>query len=161
MVRRLLPALLLAAALAGCSSAKPRTYDVSVTNRTNEPVTIWLTKDGPPYEEGWLSPEDYAIFRPGRIEPFPGWVVMPGEQAATGVITGQFEPETRAVLRVYSGQLRFSEILARSEQRLDVPLDGGRSNLVVTDQNQKLSVSRETPRPAPQTSAPSGVRAGP
>jgi hypothetical protein len=143
----------------GCSSVKPRTYDVSVTNRTNEPVTIWLTKDGPPYEEGWLSPEDYAIFQPGRIEPFPGWVIMPGEQATTGVIMGKFEPQTRAVLRVYGGQLRFSEILARSRERLDVPLDAGRSSLVVTDQNQKLSVSRETPKPA--AGAPDGVRAAP
>jgi hypothetical protein len=143
-----LACLLLAGLASGCASGKPRTYDVLVTNDTQAPITVWLTKDGPPPEQGWYSPEDLALIQPDDYAPLPGWVLMPGEQASTGPVTGRFEPKTRAVLRVYTGQLRFAEILARSRNRLDVTLAPGRNSLaIVQGQEQKLQAQRQPIEP--------------
>ena len=48
----------------GCHSYETRAYDVMVRNDSPVPIVVWLTKDGPPYEQAWLSPEDIAIETP-------------------------------------------------------------------------------------------------
>ena len=122
--------------MVGCHTYEKRVYDVTLKNDSSVPVTIWLTKDGAPFEEGWLAPEDLAIQSPQQpIRLISGIIVFPGKTAFTGPHRGQFEPSTSAVLRVYAGQLKFEEILATREEdkrRFDVRLHRGVSELVVT-----------------------------
>src|SRR4051812_42156655 len=96
----------------GCQSGEKRTYDVTLKNLSSRPMTIWLTKNGPPWEEGWKSPEDIALESPQINERIGGIVVPPGKTASTGPKTGMFAPRVEAVLRIYHGQKMFNEILA-------------------------------------------------
>ena len=95
----------------GCQ-AETRTYEVTVRNDTPEPVTIWLFKDGGPYEDGWKSPEDLAIESPKAGEPLGGRPIRPGAIASAGPISGHFDADSNAVLRVYRGAHSFNELLA-------------------------------------------------
>jgi hypothetical protein len=121
----------------GCTVG--RTYDVSVKNNTNEPITIWLTKDGPPAEDQWLSPEQIAI-DPTEAAPKIGGVVVPaGKSAGTGAVKGQFYSDVHAVLRVYEGQLTLAQLLAVSRgspNRIDQVVPKGSSRWVVEDGSQ-------------------------
>jgi hypothetical protein len=133
---RTLSLLLLLLCPIGCASYETRTYDVTVKNDSSGPITIWLTKSGPPFEDGWLAPEDIAIQSPRQPVKVIGGVVVPqGKQADTGLRTGKFEPQAQAVLRVYTGQRTFDQLLASSEEdksRVDMRLHPGRSELTVT-----------------------------
>ena len=120
----------------GCTNAQTRTYQIKVENRSSKPVTVWLTKDGPPWEEGWKSPEDLAIESPKADEPIGGVVVPPGESRVTRDVKGKILPDVDAVLRVYLGQLTFNELLAVSRGSIDrkeVKLQPGPNIVVVTD----------------------------
>lgn len=135
--------------LAGCSSAREYTFDVSVKNDSAGPVTIWLTKDGPPLEQGWRSPEQVALRSPGHEERIGGVLVPPGKTASTGPIKGKFEPGTFAWLRIYDGKYEsFSDLLAvspRSSKRVDQPLDPGVNQLVVRSRNGRIHVETASP----------------
>ena len=52
----------------GCSNVETRSYDITLKNDSTKPVIVWLTKNGPAYEKGWKSPEDYAIEQPGDVD---------------------------------------------------------------------------------------------
>ncbi len=125
----------------GCASYEKFDFDVSVKNNTDQPLTLWLTKDGPPAEAGWRSPESYAQ-RPGSLDDkIPGIVVPPGKTAYTGPIAGHFAPQTRAWLRVYLGQMKLDRLLAVSREnpaRTDVALIRGRNDWVVEARDGKL-----------------------
>lgn len=140
--------------LAGCSTTQKRTYDISVRNATEGPITLWLTKDGPPYDAGWLAPEHIAASAPAHEERISGVVVPPGKTAYTGPLTGEFEPNTTAILRIYGNKYpSFSDLLAvppRSPERIDHPLDPGKSMLVVTKRAGKLQVA-DDPTPTPES----------
>lgn len=123
--------------IGGCTVG--RTYEVSVKNDTAGPVTIWLTKDGPPSEDQWLSPEQIAIHPPKTTEALGGVVVPPGKTADTGRIKGQFYSDVNAVLRVYEGQLTLAQLLSVSHgspNRVDQMLPKGRSNWIVEETPQ-------------------------
>jgi len=114
--------------LVGCTST--RTYSVVVRNDSLQPMTLWLTKDGPPAELGWLSPEQ--LDRSGLAKNWPtdelGKVVPPGKVAELRPIEGHFDSGTSAVLRIYHGQLTFDHILAISQgspNRADMMLEPG------------------------------------
>ena len=143
----LLSTLLLALVAVGCSSdTKTYSFQVSVKNATNRPITIWLVKDGPPVEQGWRSPEQLAMSLPGHEERISGAVIPPGKSADTGTREGKFAPGTYAWLRVYDGPQRLSEILAISRgnpARLDVPLDPGICRIVIKDQAGRIKASQE------------------
>ena len=127
----------------GC--AETRTYQVSVRNETTEPVTLWLFKDGGPYEDGWKSPEDIAIDSPKNDEPIGGVVVPPSKTATAGPLKGQFNSDAHAILRVYRGEHTFNQLLAVSQasgERKDVPLPEGASHFIVNDADAKLNVQR-------------------
>ena len=130
----------------GCSSTTKRTYDVTVRNETDHPITIWLTKDGAP-EPGWRSPEQIAIAAPGHEERIGGMVVPPGKTAYTDPMTGEFEDRTVAWLRVYDGQYKsFSDLLsvsAKSPLRVDYGLDPGKNILSVKKQDGRMVVESE------------------
>jgi hypothetical protein len=142
--------------LVGCSSSKQYTYEISVRNNSGGPVTIWLTKDGPPAEKGWRSPEQVAIQAPGHEERISGVTVPDGKTASTGLVKGEFEPGSYAWLRIYEGKYaNFSELLAvssKSAKRVDQPLDPGVNRLVVKSRNGRIYVEPETPA----TTRPSG-----
>jgi len=119
--------------LVGCGG-KVRTFDVSVSNDTTQPITVWLTKDGPPQEKTWRSPEDLAIESPAGAR-IAGVTIPPGQSAATGKVKGRFAEGTVAILRVYGGDYTFSELLAVSRgspNRADVPIYPGVSRFSVT-----------------------------
>src|SRR5690349_9748573 len=93
-------ACLFATCLIGCGSTK--SYQVEVANHTSQPVTLWLTKDGPPREEGWLSPEDLTTVQSERQLQYDFVVVDPTRTGYTDKVSGQFPSGTHAVLRVYA-----------------------------------------------------------
>lgn len=137
-------ALVLAGVLVGCSSAKKYTFDLSVKNTTNRPITVWLTKVGPPTEREWLSPEQLAAVLPGHDERISGVVVPAGKTAQRGPVTGKFEEGSYAWLRVYDGQYKsLSDLLSVSRlspKRVDMPLEAGKNDLVARDVNGRLVV---------------------
>src|SRR5687767_14880518 len=119
--------------LVGCGG-KTQTYDVSVSNDTQTPITVWLTKDGGPYEKHWRSPEDLAMESPGGSR-IAGVKIPAGQAAATGPVNGKFYEGAGAILRVYAGDYDFSALLAVSRgspNRADVPLSPGVNRFSVT-----------------------------
>ncbi|HVT88586.1 MAG TPA: hypothetical protein VHD56_07025 [Tepidisphaeraceae bacterium] len=123
-----------------------RTYDVLVKNDSAKPVTIWLTKDGPAWENGWKSPEDLAIESPKMDERISGVIVPPGKTASTGQVSGEFAPSTQAILRVYLGQRLIHELLAMdrgTHDRIDVTLKPGSNSLLVTDDGSGIKVEKQ------------------
>ena len=143
--------LLFMLVMLGCqASYETRTYDVSVHNLSDGPVTIWLTKDGPPYEPGWLAPEDLAIESPKQNAKLSG-VIVPAEKTAdTGTVTGRFEPQTHAVLRIYAGKRSFDELLASTHgdpTRVDQPLHPGKNDLVVEGKQPIVKVKEQNHSP--------------
>ena len=126
----------------GCHWAQTRTYDVSVYNASKVSITIWLTKDGEPYENGWLSPEDLVLESPkNKGIVLAGVVVPPGKTAYTGPKQGKFDSDTSAILRIYDGQLKLNDILAvgrDSALRIDLPLPVGTSSWNVSRDEKGL-----------------------
>lgn len=135
--------------LVGCSSAKEYTFSISVRNDSGGPVTIWLTKEGPPLEKGWRSPEQVAMQSPGHEERIGGVTVPDGKTASAGPVKGKFEPGSFAWLRVYEGKYAsFSDLLAvspKSMKRVDQPLDPGVNRLAVKSRNGRIYVEAEGP----------------
>lgn len=139
------------AGVCGCSSATRQTFDVSVRNDLDRAITVWLTKDGPPFEPKWASPEELATERPGGSNQYFGVVVPPSKTGSTGPVDALLDPGTRAWLRVYSGGEKFSELLALSRgnpRRLDLPLEPGKNTFVINQSNGQLNAQRiEPPQP--------------
>ena len=158
MIRRMkfpmLIALVLgAAALTGCAT-RTETFDVTVRNDSTQDVIAWLTKTGGPEEEGWRSPESIAINFVVEDEELGGVIIPPGNTGRTGKQKAKLNRDSRAVLRVYRGRMKMSEMLANgsdSPNRADMILDPGVNRFVVTDPGGKLTVTRgggPTTRPA-------------
>ncbi len=132
MLRPLLLLSLLMVPVVGCSTT--RSYSVTVKNEYAEPMTLWLTKNGPPMETAWLPPEDLAMMlkfpETARLK---GIVVLPGEQLGADV-KGTFDPGVSAVLRVYRGRKTLEELFAigrDSPNRTDIELPEGASRFVI------------------------------
>jgi len=138
---KLASAFLLLFAIMGCSGGT-RHFKVSIKNELPRPVTIALTKDGPPFEAPWASPEDVAARRatPDTASGFR--VVDPGRTASVNDIVGRFEKGSKAVLRVYSGSMTFREMLdtAPGSNRVDVILTPGQNQFVVREGSQGIRV---------------------
>ena len=140
------PALLL---LVGC--AETRTFQLAVRNETGQPLTCGVTKEGGKYERQWRSPEQAVVRTTGADE--RGWdsvVVPPGETRSAGPVKGNFSGGAAAILRVYAGDLKLSDVLAISRGspgRVDVPLEEGRNAIIIRDAGGKLTYDRV---PVPQ-----------
>ena len=132
-------------ALIGCAAGQSRTYDVTVENRTDRTVTLWLTKDGPPEEQGWRSPEQLAEHRQDGAVKYDMASVPPGRKADTGTLKGHFAGGTNAVLRVYDGAPDLSELMSgdKTRDRADYILAPGTNRLAVVDRDGKLNVLKE------------------
>lgn len=140
-------ALILAILLcAGCNNVEKRTYEITLKNDSTKYVVAWLTKNGPAYEKGWKSPEEYAIEKPGTSDPYPFQTVPPGKTASTGKLSGQFAPGVKAILRLYMGQHTFNELLAissSSPDRIEVVLNPGANELQVVDSGSGIKVNQK------------------
>jgi hypothetical protein len=147
MIARLALAVtaLSAAVLAvGCAAPTKATFSVSLKNASTQPVTAWLTKNGGPQEADWLAPEDLSTSIAASTDRLNGVVIPAGKTGEMPPITGKFDSDAMAVLRVYAGAVDFDTMLATgvdSRLRVDVPLREGRNELIVTP-SSKLTVER-------------------
>lgn len=141
--------------IAGCSvvtkmTTAERTFTVQVRNDSSQPARVGFAKDGTPFEEEWSSPEDLAIHY-AKSEMEWGKLVLPGQTANLGPITGRFSDTSVGICRIYQGDPSFSEMLAmnrRSAARIDIGLRPGSNRFVLSDDRGQLAVKRLPPQPA-------------
>lgn len=136
---RLMPLLLVLVALLviGCAGAPKRTFNVVVHNHADVPIMVWLTKDGPPVEQGWYTPEEFLKTSPDT--PSPGVQLPAGKTADTGNVTGTFPSGTNAILLVFRSGTEADR--HGPSQPLSVKLQPGKNDLGVnTDQSGRLFV---------------------
>jgi hypothetical protein len=104
------------AGAAGCRSTQDRIYSVGVVNSADQPVMLWLTKDGPPGEAKWLTPSQWLQLSDERTiptdVPHPGIELAPGMRVDIGPEKGKFDRETEAVLLIYSMPVTLEEMAA-------------------------------------------------
>jgi hypothetical protein len=133
--------LALAALLVGCASE--HSFDVSVKNATDRPLTIGFVKRGAQGTEDWSPPESFALLPPSR-QPTHWGVVIDPHTIASRRVTGMFEPGTEAQLRVYGGAHELNDLLAISRgtgDRLDLTLiAGGHNDFIITYPEGRLAV---------------------
>jgi hypothetical protein len=140
---------LVALLAAGCSSTQ--TFDVTVTNRLSDPITVWMTKEKPStdhtYETGWMPPEALAVGTTGSGR-LGGVAVDPGETAQT-TLTGHIASDDVAVLRVYrSADLNVILTLHPGDpNRLDIPLDPGKTDIDIVKRGGGLVAVPHQPAP--------------
>ena len=142
--------LAMAAGATGC--AQTRTDHVAVRNDTPRPSTVGFAKEeGGPFEQAWATPEEIAIEIPRYSErEWDSVVVPPGKTGVAGPISGKFDSEARAFLRVYGGEGKLNDLLAISRgspRRVDVPLVTGKNRLIVREEIGRLQVERVKPPP--------------
>lgn len=128
----------------GCGTTTA-TFSVSLHNASTQPVTAWLTKNGGPQELEWLAPEDLSSSVAAATDRINGAVIPPGKTGEFPPITGKFDADAMAVLRVYAGTVDLDTMLATgvgSRLRVDVPLREGMNRLIVKP-SAKLAVERE------------------
>ncbi|MDP9174185.1 MAG: hypothetical protein M3O30_10015 [Planctomycetota bacterium] len=134
----------------GCHSGV-KSYDVIVTNRLSEPVTVWLTENEQPYDAGFASPEEIAMTK-SLDAPLEGRVIaagMTGETKKTAEISKNNQP----VLRIYRAD-HLAAILALSVAnpgRMDMPLMPGITDIDVLLKDDQLIIQNHAPRPEPTT----------
>jgi len=125
--------LLLLSLAVGCS--RTRSYQVSLTNHTDKPLTFGVVKQGAPYERTWASPEEAT--RSGDRPSASMWGALPpGKTATSEEFKGRFRRNSEAVLRVYSGELDLPGVMAvdsGAPNRVDLPLKPGMNRVVVID----------------------------
>jgi hypothetical protein len=135
----------------GCAT-RTETFDVTVRNDSRQDIIAWTTKVGGPEEEGWRSPESIAINFVVDDEELGGVIIPPGQTGSTGKDKAKLNPDAYAVLRIYRGRMKLSEMLANgkgSPDRIDVVLRPGANRFIVTDADGKLSVARGGPTTRP------------
>ena len=138
--------LLTTAALLAVGCAESRTFQIAVRNQTSGPITVGVAKDGGKYEPQWRSPEEAAVRTDSKDE--GGWdsvVIAAGDTGSAGPVSGDFSGNAIAMLRIYRGDLKLSDVLAISRgspNRLDVPLEEGRNAIVVREEAGKLAYDR-------------------
>jgi hypothetical protein len=67
-------------------------------------------------------------------------------------LSGQFNPDTRGVVRCYLGNLKIEDVLSitkGSPDRVDVPLTPGRNDITVVDREGHLAADVEQNVPKP------------
>jgi len=127
----------------GVGCASKQTFDVTVTNRLSEPITVWMTKEKPQpadnYEEGWMPPEVLAVGTT-QSQRLGGVAIEPGETGHT-LLKGTIANDDVAVLRVYRAvDLNVILTLHRGNaDRLDVPLDPGKTDIDIVKQNGQMT----------------------
>ena len=131
--RSLSVSLLLAAALVGCAPAT-QSYQLTVVNESAQPMTIVLTKDGPPMEKDWMPPEDIAMMKNAPADLTVNGITLQPKQKVTQTRTGKFEGGTHATLRVYRGEISMKQmwgVSSGSPNRSDLTLHPGDNTVVI------------------------------
>jgi hypothetical protein len=111
----------------GCSGSR-RSYNVVVHNQSDLPVMVWLTKNGPPVEKGWYTPDEFLKTSPDT--PSPGVQLAAGKTADTGNVSGAFPKGTDAILLVFRSGAS-ADRRGKSEP-LSVTLRPGKNELSVS-----------------------------
>ena len=139
--------------LMGVGCASRQTFDVTVTNRLGEPITVWMTKLKPQapgdYEQGWIPPEVLAVGTT-QSQRLGGVAIGPGETGHT-VLKGTIANDDVAVLRVYRA-VDLNVILTLhygNPDRLDVPLDPGATDIDIVKQNGQMTEIPHSARTTP------------
>lgn len=149
-VRALLALLACGMVFVGC--ARTETFNITVRNDTPDPLTLALTKDGPPFERVWASPEELAVESPRNDEQHSYLLLPAGKEADVPAVTGRFDGDTRGYLRVYRGDLGISQMNAigrQSHNRVDLPLRPGMNRFVIADVDGRLAPGQTSPPTAP------------
>jgi hypothetical protein len=145
---RTLTALVLASLALGCIHT--RTYQVSVTNHTDTPITFGMVKNGDPFEHNWAPPE--VVEASGSHASPELWgAIPPGKTAVSDPVKGRFTRSATAELRVYQGKLDLAGIMAVSRgqpNRLDLPLDPGMNKFTIINLNGHFEAVRDEPPPS-------------
>jgi hypothetical protein len=115
-------------------------FQLSILNKTDQPVTVGVVKEGEPYEATLASPEQLAIQT--SLEALPPWghVIPPGRTLDSPPITGTFPRGAAAVLRVYRGEFTNAQLLAISNpspDRAEVLLFPGLNQILIQDDRDK------------------------
>ena len=133
---------LFAALLLLCSinCAPQVSFQLSIVNKTDHPLTVGLIKEGDPYEPALASPEQLALDT--SLEALPPWghVIPPGKTIESPPITGAFAHGAAAVVRVYRGQFSNAQLLAISNpspDRAELLLFPGLTQIIVHDDPHK------------------------
>src|SRR5205823_11978981 len=98
-----------------------------VHNKSDLPRMVWLTKDGPPEEKGWYTPDAFVQTTPDTRS--PGVQLPPGKTADTGNVRGTFPQGTHAILLVYRSGKEADQ--SGKSSPLTVPLRPGKNELAV------------------------------
>ncbi|CAN5422451.1 hypothetical protein BH10PLA1_BH10PLA1_21670 [soil metagenome] len=136
--------LFVLATIAGCGT-RAESYSVSVRNDTTKPLTIGFTKEGEPFEDEWMAPEDIALDRAVKPELYSwGNLLMPGKTATTkkDMVAHLSGSDKVAFLRVYRGHINLLDILSISRgsgSRIDLPLLPGKNHVVIVDRDGALA----------------------
>jgi hypothetical protein len=115
-------------------------FQLSILNKTDQPLTVGVIKEGEPYERDLASPEQLAIQT--SLEALPPWghVIPPGRTLDSPTITGTFPRGAAAVLRVYRGEFTNAQLLAISNpspDRAEVLLFPGLNQIIVQEDREK------------------------
>jgi hypothetical protein len=138
----LLTALGLLLSAMGCTT---QSFELTVINHTDRPLTVGVVKDGPPYEKELAGPELWAVNTPLQFLPPWGQVLPPGRTMDSGKISGSFPSGTIAYLRVYRGERTNAELIAMSApglDRVDVLLFPGKNEVVIEEEGGKAMSAR-------------------
>jgi hypothetical protein len=142
---RTIATAILALLLIGC--ARTETYQVTLVNKTDGPITFGVVKQGEPLEKEWASPEEAAQHF-SVPNPQMWGAVGPGKTAVSKPMTGKFADNAAAYLRVYQGKLDLAGVMAVSAgapNRADVLLRPGPNHITMTNEDGKFLATRQAP----------------
>jgi hypothetical protein len=132
-------------AIVGCTPKA--SFDVTIVNQTNRPVTVGLVKEGPPFEPAWAGPDEVVLRSEANVNAIAPWghVVPPGRTLDSPATSGAFPKGTLGYLRVYAGERSNSELLSISDpspDRTEVLLFPGHNHVIVTTDAKGLRAQR-------------------
>ncbi|MCC6240209.1 MAG: hypothetical protein IT448_07935 [Phycisphaerales bacterium] len=149
MLTRIIASFFAACLCVGCTYSGQ--FTVGVVNKTDQPLSVGLVKNGPPLQPDWASPLDISLSQPNLTQQKWGTLVPPGQAVVIGPQPGEFSKNVVAVLRVYRGDLPVDDLLAispGSRDRLDIPLDNGSSGFII-EANENGLTAQPTTAPPP------------
>lgn len=133
--------------VAGGGCARTEAFNVVVHNETRGDLTLVLTKNGPPFERLWASPEQLTVESPDNEERH-SYFVLPPTRTADVSLKGRFSRGSRGFLRVYRGDQDLSAMSAigpGSPNRIDLPLRPGLNEFVIVDRGGRLAAGKASP----------------
>jgi hypothetical protein len=140
---RTIAAILMTCLLVGC--ARTETYQVTLTNRTDGPITFGLVKQGEPFEVKW-APPDIAATYGAQPDPEMWGSIGAGKTAVSKPEKGRFASSAGAYLRIYEGKLDLAGVMAvsrGSSTRADILLTPGQNHITASIEGGKFVATRD------------------